>query len=234
MLSDVEVALVELDRSAFVRDGVLKLETTAFDRFHRAARKVLHFFPKTVSRRQYVDLRLPCGNSRGPACEKTECLFSYPCYTARQPEHFPGQVRGKIPLFTTQRILRGQPLCRFLRKKRRRFFDRKFLCRKKNVDFPLDKMSGLPICFSKVCRITQYRRKTPESEVTMAKKNRTKKDEEDFIKGLYGFCRWSVDNEKDRSFMSTNIIHDLGEWYRNREEDWFSPRTASYAKYIDV
>ncbi len=52
------------------------------------------------------------------------------------------------------------------------------------------------------------------------------------VYGLAGFIHWCANNLKDGGWALTNIIHDLGEFKRNGNEDWFSPRTSSYSKYL--
>lgn len=61
---------------------------------------------------------------------------------------------------------------------------------------------------------------------------RTKKHEETFIEDLYGFCCFSVLNNKDAEYTLGNVIHDLSEWFHHRSKDWFSPRTTGYRKHI--
>lgn len=53
-----------------------------------------------------------------------------------------------------------------------------------------------------------------------------------FIDGLRGFINWASMTDQKASSVFTTIIHDLGEWSRNRHEDWFSPRTSRYDKYL--
>ena len=65
---------------------------------------------------------------------------------------------------------------------------------------------------------------------------------DDFVNGMLGFIEFAKD--KDRSFykkseindgaLLSNLIHDLGEFSRNRHEGWFSPRTARYAEYCNL
>ena len=53
-----------------------------------------------------------------------------------------------------------------------------------------------------------------------------------FVKDMWGFMMWTNQTKNyDRSVLTT-IIHDLGEFSRNRFEKWFCPRTAGYRKYL--
>lgn len=52
------------------------------------------------------------------------------------------------------------------------------------------------------------------------------------VRGLTGFIRWSEQNNMKTDWALTNIIHDLGEFSRNAQEEWFSPRTTHYSKYL--
>lgn len=52
------------------------------------------------------------------------------------------------------------------------------------------------------------------------------------IRGLQGFMVWSQSTMQKNSWAMSNIIHDLGEFRRNGHEDWFSPRTSSYDKFL--
>jgi len=53
-----------------------------------------------------------------------------------------------------------------------------------------------------------------------------------FIDGLRGFIVWASMTNQKASSVFTTIIHDLGEFSRNRHESWFSPRTSRYDKYL--
>lgn len=54
----------------------------------------------------------------------------------------------------------------------------------------------------------------------------------EFIYGLRGFIVWASMTNQKASTVLTTIIHDLGEFSRNRHESWFSPRTSRYDKYL--
>jgi len=60
--------------------------------------------------------------------------------------------------------------------------------------------------------------------------NMDKKDE-DFLKGLAGFIKWSFDNNKEAGWILSNLTHDICS--KVKEEVCFSPRTASYVEYWD-
>lgn len=57
--------------------------------------------------------------------------------------------------------------------------------------------------------------------------------DEDFINGMLGFINWMYKNDKPMSQLLTNLIHDAGEYRTNGNEDWFSPRTASYKEFAN-
>ena len=59
----------------------------------------------------------------------------------------------------------------------------------------------------------------------MAKKRRTLEDEENFIGDLYSYCcAAGFHGDKPETTLAT-VLHNLGEWSKNRNEDWFCPRT---------
>lgn len=71
--------------------------------------------------------------------------------------------------------------------------------------------------------------------ITQTPKNK----DQQFIMDLLGFVHFVLQNPEfektsdSYSKIATNIAHDLNEWYLNRREKWFSPRTSGYAKYIN-
>jgi hypothetical protein len=55
----------------------------------------------------------------------------------------------------------------------------------------------------------------------------------DFVNGMYGFMLFANGRTDVNSRSAfTTLIHDLGEFSRNRNENWFCPRTAGYTKYL--
>lgn len=68
------------------------------------------------------------------------------------------------------------------------------------------------------------------SDLAMAEWNQTTIE---FVDGMYGFMLWA-DNRNDVNSRSvfTTLVHDLGEFSRNRHENWFCPRTSGYTKYL--
>lgn len=56
---------------------------------------------------------------------------------------------------------------------------------------------------------------------------------EEFVDGMLGFMVWADNRPEVKSgSVLTTLIHDLGEFSRNRHENWFHPRTAGYTKYL--
>ena len=56
----------------------------------------------------------------------------------------------------------------------------------------------------------------------------------DFIHGMLGFINWCQEHDESDGFLLTNLIHDLGEFSRNGNKSWFSPRTSNYIKFALV
>lgn len=54
-----------------------------------------------------------------------------------------------------------------------------------------------------------------------------------FVNGMRGFLNWadSQRNAPSASSVLTTLIHDLGEFSRNRQESWFCPRTSGYSQF---
>lgn len=52
------------------------------------------------------------------------------------------------------------------------------------------------------------------------------------VRGMAGFIYWCKLVDMSSGVVLTTLIHDLGEFKRNKEEKWFSPRSSSYDKYI--
>lgn len=55
---------------------------------------------------------------------------------------------------------------------------------------------------------------------------------QEFIDGMRGFLLYAGMGDIKPSTALTTLIHDLGEFSRNRFEPWFAPRTARYNKYL--
>lgn len=53
-----------------------------------------------------------------------------------------------------------------------------------------------------------------------------------FVQDMWGFMQWATAHKEDARAALTTIIHDLGEFSRNRKENWFCPRTSGYRKYL--
>lgn len=58
----------------------------------------------------------------------------------------------------------------------------------------------------------------------------------EFVNGMLGFINYVenyVENKErfSKSSVLATLIHDLGEFSRNRHRPWFSPRTSDYQKY---
>ena len=62
---------------------------------------------------------------------------------------------------------------------------------------------------------------------------------EEQIKDMYGFIVYCRNNKNDfpggdaENYISLNITHDIYEFFNNGNEDWFSPRTSGYRKYLN-
>lgn len=56
---------------------------------------------------------------------------------------------------------------------------------------------------------------------------------DEFVKSLCGFITWAKKEGQPENKVLTNIMHDLGEFARNRHKSWFSPRTSRYIKYFN-
>lgn len=56
------------------------------------------------------------------------------------------------------------------------------------------------------------------------------KDRE-FILGLAGFIKWSINNHKEDGWILSNLAHDI--FHQINDEIGFSSRTKSYAKYLN-
>jgi len=56
---------------------------------------------------------------------------------------------------------------------------------------------------------------------------------DDFIHGMLGFLNWcdAHSGETGDGWILNTLIHDLGEFSRYRDKNWFCPRTSSYIKY---
>jgi hypothetical protein len=59
--------------------------------------------------------------------------------------------------------------------------------------------------------------------------------DDEFLNGMIGFINYADKAEDKNRFNNseilTTLIHDLGEFSRNRHEPWFLPRTHGYIKY---
>lgn len=55
---------------------------------------------------------------------------------------------------------------------------------------------------------------------------------EEFVRDLKGFMFWAEMTKQDGRSALTTIIHDLGEFAKNRHQSWFCPRSSGYAKYL--
>ena len=53
----------------------------------------------------------------------------------------------------------------------------------------------------------------------------------EFVQDLWGFMQWANQTNQTKGVLTT-IIHDLGEFARNRNESWFCPRSSGYRKYL--
>lgn len=53
-----------------------------------------------------------------------------------------------------------------------------------------------------------------------------------FVQDLKGFMMWAKMTNQDARHALTTLIHDLGEFMRNRHQEWFCPRSYGYAKYL--
>jgi hypothetical protein len=63
----------------------------------------------------------------------------------------------------------------------------------------------------------------------MAKKTR----DEQFIEDLFGYMIFCSRKDISDSEAYMNILQDVAGWIKERNEDWWSPRTTGYSKYID-
>jgi hypothetical protein len=62
----------------------------------------------------------------------------------------------------------------------------------------------------------------------MSKKSKTQAH--DFIMDLLAYVRFSVIEKGDSAGVTlSTVIHDLTAYERERDQDWFCPRTAGYA-----
>jgi hypothetical protein len=53
-----------------------------------------------------------------------------------------------------------------------------------------------------------------------------------FVSDLMGFMYYCSMKKEKASTVLVTIMHDLGEFARNRNEVWFCPRTTGYNKYM--
>lgn len=53
-----------------------------------------------------------------------------------------------------------------------------------------------------------------------------------FILDLCAFIKWSNIKKEKPSTVLTTKIHDLSEFAKNRNQDWFCPRTFGYTKHL--
>ncbi len=73
-------------------------------------------------------------------------------------------------------------------------------------------------------------------ELECAEHNETS---EEFVKGMLGFINWSQNNPKAKETITNgdilvNLFHDFSEFVKNRNEDWFCPRSHGYIKFFRV
>lgn len=58
-----------------------------------------------------------------------------------------------------------------------------------------------------------------------------------FVAGMLGFINYAESGELSReitkSSILTTLVHDIGEFSRNRHEPWFLPLTAGYVKFAE-
>lgn len=69
---------------------------------------------------------------------------------------------------------------------------------------------------------------------TYLKKSEFTKVSLELVRGMSGFIYWASLHKKKitaGSALST-LIHDLGEFRKNKHEDYFSPRTHSYFRFL--
>lgn len=55
---------------------------------------------------------------------------------------------------------------------------------------------------------------------------------EKFVNNLRGFMIYAGMTNLDRQKTLATIYHDLGEFIKNRNESWFSPRCSGYSEYL--
>ena len=54
-------------------------------------------------------------------------------------------------------------------------------------------------------------------------------ESEDFVNDILAFIEYGQNKNLPDSTILTTIIHDMGEFSRNRFEDWFQPRSYGYS-----
>ena len=94
------------------------------------------------------------------------------------------------------------------------------------------------IIYQKNCEIKDLKEKLHRRNMQIAElKKKVKSTDngypaEKLLKGLAGYLKWGVQHELSDSVSLFNISHDLFNWLKDKDEKWFSPRTAGYEKYI--
>ncbi|MGB4776470.1 MAG: hypothetical protein WBP45_14935 [Daejeonella sp.] len=53
---------------------------------------------------------------------------------------------------------------------------------------------------------------------------------EEFVNDLLAFIEFAETKKLDDHSVLTTVFHDLGEFRRNREKNWFSPRSSGYSQ----